>query len=528
MQSVSCDSLAQLFGITEAKEAPELAKVGRRNQYPDPSRYACLPRSAVTPRGAIHDTAKCPSLVLQPLNSAGQAGTMPASLDALPAETLDTICRFLCLHCQSDPSAFSHGTLLDRDTVASHRDTLAALSKSCKRLHHAAAPYLYHWPHPCPLRAIHLIRTLSERPDLAVHVKTLRFWHQHWHLHKEDVDIWGDGIQSFRNLVASREIVHAPTGDEHPCPRVDASWESDLVPDLCFHLIAGALALSYTPNIETVEIILLRDEAIPFARGTMLRHLRHLKLTGGYERHTEAPTLERVALLTPRLPALTVFKVSGFRIIRPPNFRHRTVTDLYLYDVTTGSREMEWLMSNSFVNVQLFSWTRSYVTVGGSIDSAAQEDILTIFKGKGGEVKHLHFEIEDWIDLSTAAERLRHLKGLQTLDIAGRFNDMSMDGDEEPDETYDSGSGQPMMRYANLLPPSIRAVSLGSRFYDQLLFGKDMMYLARHAREMFPQLEMVRLWGENAGDLPAERVREEFEANGVPVQRGEDNLWTYL
>jgi hypothetical protein len=343
------------------------------------------------------------------------------------------------------------------------------------------------------------------------------------------VDIWGDGPESFRNLIASREIVHAPTGDEKPCPRVDATWGSDQIPDLCLHQIAGALALSYTPNIETLEIAPRKDKAIPFPRAITFHQMRNFKYTSGSGRHDTSSTLERVAVLTPRMPALNVFRASSLRVIRTPNFPHRTVTELYLHDVAVGDRELGWLMCNSFVNVRLFSWTRSYITVGGVVEDYAQEDILNVLSGKRKPLEHLVLDIDGWVDLRTARERLSCLEGLQSLDISGIFSDNWTEGDEEPDEGYDSSNDQPMMRYANLLPQSIRAVSFGSsRVGGSVPCGKDMLYLARHGRTMFPQLEMVRLKCETVGDVPTERLCKEFEANGVSVQRGEDDLWTYL
>lgn len=84
-----------------------------------------------------------------------------ASLITLPTELLSAICAELCWHCS--------GTLVHTSWACqASQANLLSLSKTCRRLHATAEPTRYHCPflqHKWSLAF--LLRTLSERPDLA-------------------------------------------------------------------------------------------------------------------------------------------------------------------------------------------------------------------------------------------------------------------------------------------------------------------------------------------------------------------------
>lgn len=87
-----------------------------------------------------------------------------ATLTTLPTEIIRAICATMCRHCCTTGLVWSDSVLYGH-----RKSDLKRLSETCRRLRDIAQPVLFHNINPKDL--LPLLRTIIERPDLAVHIR---------------------------------------------------------------------------------------------------------------------------------------------------------------------------------------------------------------------------------------------------------------------------------------------------------------------------------------------------------------------
>ncbi|GAB1320499.1 hypothetical protein MFIFM68171_10709 [Madurella fahalii] len=109
-----------------------------------------------------------------------------SGLDALPGELLNEICGYLCWHCRGGHATSirpfelesNNGELEPPMWKRDEQTGLASLSRTCRVLHMAAEPFLYHYFYTFQNHDLYFFfRTVSERPDLAAIVSEVEVGH---------------------------------------------------------------------------------------------------------------------------------------------------------------------------------------------------------------------------------------------------------------------------------------------------------------------------------------------------------------
>lgn len=167
----------------------------------------------------------------------------------MPVELMSHICSFLCIHCTGERTRWP----MMRQTA------LSRLSRTCRRLRDIAQPIIFHsfsTRRSDEHRLARLLRTLSTRPDLALHMKSLVLAEKPQHGNLCEAD------RLFVQAVVARlGLGHLP----------DHWTETEGHP-----LLLAELILNYTPNLEDLQIPLSPDWELGIVRHQAAKPFRFL------------------------------------------------------------------------------------------------------------------------------------------------------------------------------------------------------------------------------------------------------------
>lgn len=507
---------------------------------------------------------------------------MPASITSLSTETIDSVCTLLCHHCYSDRNEFYRELDDDWDEVKQRQLDLANLSASCRRLYHAAVPFLYHMPRPSnPRQAIRLLHTLAHHPGLAEHVRVLRLWCDRWEIQKDDIaatssqgisfdkllamadcqkdvrtlkdgfcyDYWGR-IQRTRDPYPHEDIHDVDIFEKSQPIPLNQVWEpGKRLPSRRLRSLAYSMAISFTSRLEILEIQLAwkdGDRGILLPRVTSLQHIEEVAVIGDDNKQpSETADVEQLRSLLAYMPRLTVLRLYFLRFLYPLPMPPDRVQDLFLTEITTAESNFEQVMSKNFPCLRLYSWNESFNGDDAQSISDVRFDDIPRYLARYDSSKliHLRVNIRDGLQSSVimrAARSLRRLSKLETLEIVSSF----------PTNRGDEDGPDGLALYTNMLPPSLRALSLvtqplSSRHAVLRMWHphiRRLRHIAENA-ERFPNLRMVRfrllddhcrpVMDGDGGDggveaLALSDVFDEFEARGIRIQQDDGDLWSLL
>jgi hypothetical protein len=450
---------------------------------------------------------------------------MMTTLLALPV--LWDIIKLLCPHCnllKKDLRCWSPNCHHDLSIVRKHINCLAALSRTCKALNDLATPHLYHRPYCHDSGYVALVRTIVQRPDLAHHVRHLRYeeWTSIGRNGAPTLDnLSFDDIRLFRNCADSYAIdgglapnwmdndsVALPAPDAYaPGTRLEREREA----------VLSALMVARCPNLEElVTTTRFDDEGFFFSRPGSLPRLRTLwvahyddEFGSGFE------NMATLLAAAPNLSRVDARQIAGADDLPPTT----AIRELSLGDSNLEQDDLARLLAacpqlESFVYDCNSSMTQGFQFT----PHEAQETLVTSLCARKLRVLHMDLSGASYAfeDPGDVMDSLASLKVLETLVLdttcvyyspsaiaAGGTGD---DGDDSNDDT----------KLVALLPTSIRSFQLtagaeGSAATEGLF--RAAMRLADAVPTRFPNLKTVELCGVMGAE--AEEPSVLFGAHGV-------------
>ncbi|KAI5459564.1 hypothetical protein BGZ63DRAFT_388298 [Mariannaea sp. PMI_226] len=377
----------------------------------------------------------------------------------LPNEILFRICFFLCDHCVSDtgwPSYSGEGT-------DAHNHDLHRLVLTCKRLHDAATPFLYH--HPRAKCLARLTRTIAAHPSIARSVQWLDN-------HQSGTEWLGHG--EYSRWVMAKPVLE---GGEEELAELEAAaqriglelpenWAGSLPMQL--NCIMDIL-LAHLPNITALSFKQWHCWDVGRLLGTSHKLGSVKKMAVGFlETHDGFDFAMDANLLaaTPNLETLEVRMCTNIPFL---GYSLTKLHALFIRDCVLSAKSL-----------------RNLINACPILETFAYDSSMTIFDRTGGEVRR---DILEKI-LRTRRHTLRYLDismgrhyGFRQYNIGGDFwkahfnsfadftvletiilhpGDFDTDGEKLNHESA--------CRLANALPPSVRvlAISTGLPGLDKL------------------------------------------------------------
>lgn len=408
----------------------------------------------------------------------------------------------------------------------------------------------------------------------------LRLWCDSWAIQKEDIAASSSQDISFDRLLAMADLNSDPRtlkrgfryDDRRRIERTIP--EEDLTPEECddveifekprpvplnevwepgkrlpnkrLRALAYAMAISSTSRLERLEIQLPwedGDHSILLPRVTSLQHIKEVAVIGDDNtKPSETADIEQLRSLLAYMPSLTVLRLYFLRFLYPLPLPPDRVRDLFLTEITTKQSSFDQIMSKNFPRLRMYSWNESFNGDDAqSISDVRFDDIPRyLVRHDPSTLVHLRLNIRDGLRsqvIVRATQSMRRLSSLETLEIVSSF----------PTNRGDEDGPDGVALYTNMLPPSLRALSLVTQPLSTrnvaLEIWQPHIRRLRHIvenAERFPNLRMVRfrfldVHGQPVVDgddgvegLALSDVFDEFQARDILIQRDDGDLWTLL
>jgi hypothetical protein len=446
---------------------------------------------------------------------------MPLSLLDLPTETIMMVLDALCMHCL-DPGLHSPCGEGDRGiSLYIRQAALLALARTSRQLNVLATPHLYHEPVG---KTTLLMRTLVERPDLALHVRSIRVEEKFTSPDVFEAMPGGDVVlAAFEAMVRDRK-----DGVFGQDAVLDEQWEGEWEEE-----DGGGLAdflISLCPAVTHLEISLGYDG--PFFtmvgdRGLIdLRHVRvnFLDTENGWG-------MDRICRLPDVAPKLASLLCHA--LVSPPDIspRFKYLTRLALGHSSIEPGALEPII-RTMPRLETFELTAgdACVSFESHLTPREMQDVLVrCAPGLKSLTVHLTEGVtEDRVESPDLWTSLAGLTKLEHLD----FDYMSIFPHSDP-HTGRIVNGQPVVFpahvpgrtvFADLLPRSIRTVRFyhgpGTETADALL--PCFEHLAFVAAERFPSLRWFDLANAEHLGGNVDGIRSALEGSGVEFREGKE------
>ncbi|KAH6997281.1 hypothetical protein EDB80DRAFT_147454 [Ilyonectria destructans] len=374
------------------------------------------------------------------------------SLQQMPPELLVAICQQLCPHCTPPWTA----PLSRLDPCWQHRrqelspprlSALANLSRSCRWLRNVARPFLYHFPVTRGPQTLTLLKTLSQRPDIASHVKEL------------------GSVTNFWSVVQERLTSHVDRSG------IDRNF---LRKDL--KLIQLGLLICLAPNLEFLELALC-NEPVPLLRPCRLPRLRHLTLICRYR--SSQVSLNSVKNILQSAPNLQTIEACGIGAVAALS-EHSNIRTLVLERSVMARDDFRRTM-RAFPKLASFTFRTPQFALLENTD-ATPSQIEQAIMTRRDTLRHFVLAVDPafCLPISHLIDNLNKT-ALESLTIDSK-NIMATRSDHP----------SPTVGLLNLLPPTIQSFRLTScpdHMWD------DIFELATKTRVYFPSLRKVEFPG---------------------------------
>lgn len=400
-------------------------------------------------------------------------------LQQIPPELLVAICQQLCPHCTPPWTA----PLSRLDPCWQHRrqelspprlSALANLSRSCRWLCKVARPFLYHFPVTRGPQTISLLKTLSQRPDIASHVKELGSVTNFWSVGELDLD-----AMAFLNRLADK-FIHGP--DQPVQERLTSCYVDRSGVDKNFlredlKLIQLGLLICLAPNLEFLELALC-NEPVPLLRPCRLPSLRQLTLICRYR--SSQVSLNSVKTILQSAPNLQRIEACGIGAVAALS-EHSNLRTLVLERSVMELVDFRRTM-RAFPKLTSFTFRTPKFALLENTD-ATPSQIQGAIMTRHDTLRHFDLAVDPafCLPISQLIDNL-NTTALESLSIDGK-NIMATRSEHPSPKT---------VGLLNLLPPTIQSFRLAScpdHMWD------DIFELATKGSVYFPSLRKVEFPG---------------------------------
>ncbi|KAF4952814.1 hypothetical protein FSARC_12556 [Fusarium sarcochroum] len=430
------------------------------------------------------------------------------TLPDLPLEVLQAICAQFCTHC-------THKQVLNdaqnTNSTAQSTKTLVNLGRTCRALHQAVTPFVYHefddraWTSH---QVMTYLDTLHQHHDFAGSVQNLSI---------QTYDTYMENHDSFIKKVAKRHSLLLP------------SASSLHLGDRRLNGIFADLFLTLVPKVTKVDLavcfggeygqFLPASKALPF--------VKQLRLIWN-KQDSETLRITDFALLFAKMPNLETLEVNMCFSV-PRGLPLGNITTLKLKDCVIKSRELRALVTGcNKLERFIFHASPNIGQYYTGIDTVVPKHIIQGLIPHKAILRHLEIKWP-WLPFlyDENKELIRSLKEFEALETLYLDVDcLCFDTIENGDDFEQSYHTMPNSLIINLLPPSIRTVALDG---ERLSLYEPILALARRAKKgSFPQFKEFKVTGYKESFSPFHfgNVRKAMETSGISFEASPRSIFS--
>lgn len=390
----------------------------------------------------------------------------------LPPEILSDICCTLCPHC---PGPELKDTDLECPPFKTARDSLSALSLTCRAFRDAAQPILYHCP-DFQKQLFKFLCILFRNPTLARSVKVMRVVHKkapnHYTAAIGGYRIWPSDAKILCNTLY--EAIAAGEEPESPLrahSRDEASAKANL------ELAMAALMLTKTSNVETLSMNVINGWPFNLYTEDSLPKLVRLEVDSRNPFGLD-DLMDIFSDAAPQLRELSVRGVNKTSQLR----KHAQLRKLRVRGCMLGKDDL-MAVAKAFEGLECLDYEHQKPH-SSNVTPPYLQDLADVFLERKDTLKELIFSVERNAGIRSETASQFSLKGMQVLetltwetwDIWHDLNGGLLEQKEDRDYL------------TRLLPTSIKTLTLNLPWLD---FKEAIEVLGEVAPIQFPSLKKV-------------------------------------